>query len=105
MRTPETLVRPGSARPLDLTMDPVRLPGIAALETWLEAHLTDPEDRRAIAETARDCLTRFAHAPDLPVTVQFWPLSRTRRYGVSYASSDRGITAYLEVRLAPCLAA
>jgi hypothetical protein len=104
MPTPDPTTVPAATRPLDLHMPPIHLSGIDALVAWLDAHLANAADRSAIAQSARDCIARFAHVPDLPATVEFWPLSRGRRYGLSYASADRGVTAYLEIRLAPCLA-
>lgn len=80
---------------------PVRFPGLQAALDWLGAGLPDRTKIAALHEAARDCLTRFAHQADLPITVERWPLSRERRFSVALVSHNRGASESLEIRLSP----
>lgn len=82
---------------------PVRFPGLQAALDWLTAGLPDPAEIAAVRETALDCLTRFAHQTDLPITVERWPLSRERRFSVALVSHNRGASESLEIRFSPTI--
>ena len=82
---------------------PVRFPGLQPALDWLAAGFPDPAEVAALSETARDCLRRFAHQSDLPITVERWPLSRDRRFSVALVSHAGGASQSLEIRLAPQL--
>lgn len=83
---------------------PVRFPGLQPALDWLAEGLPDPAEIAALREAALDCLARFAHRADLPITVERWPLSRERRFSVALVSHNYGASESLEIRLAPAFA-